>query len=62
MGVLLLTMIEGTLAQCGLNLVNPCAACGHRTWDGVAAAAFLNRVAANLVRPLELIRPIIGSE
>jgi pyruvate dehydrogenase E2 component (dihydrolipoamide acetyltransferase) len=36
--------------------------CDHRTWDGVAAAAFLNRVADNLARPLELIRPIIGSE
>ena len=37
-------------------------ACDHRTWDGVAAAAFLNRVADNLARPLVLIRPIIGSE
>jgi hypothetical protein len=30
--------------------------------DGVAAAAFLNGVADNLARPLELIRPIIGRE
>jgi pyruvate dehydrogenase E2 component (dihydrolipoamide acetyltransferase) len=37
-------------------------ACDRRTWDGVAAAAFLNRVADNLAQPLELIRPIIRSE
>jgi pyruvate dehydrogenase E2 component (dihydrolipoamide acetyltransferase) len=32
-------------------------ACDHRTRHGVAAAAFLNRVADNLARPLELIGP-----